>query len=77
MAGLITAGAIASLVWMAVLFEPAVDPSRAYYGTDTRASGLLLGAALALLWKPGHVFRQRRRGQVGLASTSPASSPSA
>ena len=55
MAGLITAGAIASLVWMAVLFEPAVDPSRAYYGTDTRASGLLLGAALALLWKPGHV----------------------
>ena len=23
---------------MAVLFEPAMDPSRAYYGTDTRAS---------------------------------------
>jgi peptidoglycan/LPS O-acetylase OafA/YrhL len=55
-AGVITAGAIASLVWMAVLFEPAVDPSRVYYGTDTRASGLLLGAALALLWKPGHQF---------------------
>jgi peptidoglycan/LPS O-acetylase OafA/YrhL len=44
-------------VWMAVLFEPAVDPSRVYYGTDTRASGLLLGAALALIWKPGHVWR--------------------
>jgi len=58
MAGLITAGAIASLVWMAVLFEPAVDPSRVYYGTDTRASGLLLGAALALLWKPGHTFHR-------------------
>ena len=56
MAGLITAGAVASLVWMAVLYEPAVDPSRVYYGTDTRASGLLLGAALALLWKPGHPF---------------------
>jgi acyltransferase-like protein len=42
---------------MAVLFEPAVDPSRVYYGTDTRASGLLLGAALALLWKPGHAWR--------------------
>ena len=53
----ITAGAIASLVWMAVLFEPAVDPSRAYYGTDTRASGLLLGAALAMLWKPGRAWR--------------------
>jgi peptidoglycan/LPS O-acetylase OafA/YrhL len=56
-AAVITAGAIASLVWMAVLFEPAVDPSRVYYGTDTRASGLLLGAALALLWKPGHTWR--------------------
>jgi peptidoglycan/LPS O-acetylase OafA/YrhL len=56
-AAVITAAAIASLVWMAVLFEPAVDPSRVYYGTDTRASGLLLGAALAMLWKPGHEWR--------------------
>ncbi|MET0144535.1 MAG: acyltransferase family protein [Ilumatobacteraceae bacterium] len=56
-AGVITAGAIASFVWMAVLFEPAMDPSRAYYGTDTRASGLLLGAALAILWKPNRTFR--------------------
>ena len=55
MAGVITAAAVASMVWMAVLFEPAMDPSRAYYGTDTRASGLLLGAALALVWTPGHV----------------------
>ena len=61
----VTAGAIASLVWMAVLFEPAIDPSRVYYGTDTRASGLLLGAALALVWKPGHTWRRRRRGQDG------------
>jgi peptidoglycan/LPS O-acetylase OafA/YrhL len=56
MAAVIAAGAVASLVWMAVLFEPAVDPSRVYYGTDTRASGLLLGAALALLWTPGHLW---------------------
>ena len=39
-----------------MLFEPAMDPSRAYYGTDTRASGLLLGAALAMVWKPTHRF---------------------
>jgi peptidoglycan/LPS O-acetylase OafA/YrhL len=52
-AGVVTAGAIASLLWMAYLFEPAMDPSRAYYGTDTRASGLLFGCALALVWKPG------------------------
>ncbi len=35
----VTAGGIASLVWMAVLFQPAMDPSRVYYGTDTRALG--------------------------------------
>ena len=53
-AAVVALGAVASMVWMAVLFEPAMDPSRAYYGTDTRASGLLLGAALALVWKPTH-----------------------
>jgi peptidoglycan/LPS O-acetylase OafA/YrhL len=41
-----------STLWMAILYQPAVDPSRVYYGTDTRASGLLLGAALALIWRP-------------------------
>ena len=66
-AGVVTLGAIASLVWMAVLFEPAMDPSRAYYGTDTRASGLLLGAALALVWKPSHRFGRRAGGQDGRA----------
>ena len=54
----VTLGAIVSLVWMAVLFEPAMDPSRVYYGTDTRAAGLLLGAALALVWKPTHQWRR-------------------
>ncbi|MFM8237933.1 MAG: SGNH hydrolase domain-containing protein, partial [Actinomycetota bacterium] len=31
---------------MAWLFEPGRDPSRLYYGTDTRAQSLLVGAAL-------------------------------
>jgi peptidoglycan/LPS O-acetylase OafA/YrhL len=57
-AGVVLAGAAASMLWMAYLFHPAMDPSRAYYGTDSRASGLLLGAALALVWKPGHRFRR-------------------
>ena len=35
---------------MAVLFEPGQDPSRVYYGTDTHASGLLIGALLAFPW---------------------------
>jgi peptidoglycan/LPS O-acetylase OafA/YrhL len=37
---------------MAILYQPDVDPSRIFYGTDTRATGLLLGAALAFVWAP-------------------------
>uniref|UniRef100_UPI00036D0D45 acyltransferase family protein n=1 Tax=Nocardiopsis potens TaxID=1246458 RepID=UPI00036D0D45 len=37
---------LASLVWMAVLVDPA-DPTRVYTGTDTRAFSLLLGALAA------------------------------
>lgn len=43
-------GAIASAIAMAVLYDPGSDPSRVYYGTDTRAFSLLIGAVLALLW---------------------------
>src|ERR671913_1430194 len=50
-------GALASAVAMALLYAPGVDPSRIYYGTDTRATGLLCGAALALLWSPGEKNR--------------------
>jgi peptidoglycan/LPS O-acetylase OafA/YrhL len=49
---LTVAGAAGSAIWMAILFQPATDPSRLYYGTDTRLTGLLLGAALAFLWVP-------------------------
>ena len=44
--------ALASAAWMALLYEPFVDTSRVYYGTDTRLSGLLLGAFLAMVWTP-------------------------
>jgi peptidoglycan/LPS O-acetylase OafA/YrhL len=37
--------------WMAHLYHGG-DPTRAYEGTDTRASGLLIGAALAMVWPP-------------------------
>jgi peptidoglycan/LPS O-acetylase OafA/YrhL len=50
-------GAGASAVAMALLYAPGVDPSRIYYGTDTRATGLLCGAALAFLWSPGEKYR--------------------
>ena len=42
--------AIVSSIEMAVLYHPSLDPSRVYYGTDTRAAGLLFGAALAMVW---------------------------
>ncbi|MFN8498255.1 MAG: acyltransferase family protein [Anaerolineae bacterium] len=54
---LVVGAAVASSVWMGILYQPDVDPSRIYYGTDTRAAGFLLGAALALVWSP---FRLRR-----------------
>jgi peptidoglycan/LPS O-acetylase OafA/YrhL len=46
---LLVAGALASAAWMAALHVPLEDPSRAYYGTDTRAQALLVGAALAVV----------------------------
>ena len=50
---LITLGlAIASALWAVLLFTPGVDPSRVYYGTDTRAAGVLLGAVLAITVPP-------------------------
>ncbi|WP_268625982.1 acyltransferase family protein [Paenibacillus alvei] len=46
----ITAAAAASALAMAWLYEPGTDPSRVYYGTDTRVFALLIGAALAVVW---------------------------
>ena len=41
--------AIVSALAMALLYQPDADPSRVYYGTDTRVFSLLLGAWLALI----------------------------
>ena len=58
----VLAGAAASTLAMALQYRPDVDPSRVYYGTDTRAVGLLAGAALAFLWGPGEL--EGRAGRV-------------
>ena len=50
--------AIASAVLMAILYHPSLDPSRVYYGTDTRASELLFGAALAMVWPSRKLSRR-------------------
>ena len=56
--------AIASAVLMAVLYDPAGDTARIYYGPDTRAAELLLGA-LAALWTGGHGLNLRALPAVG------------
>jgi peptidoglycan/LPS O-acetylase OafA/YrhL len=57
--------ALLSGVLMAVLYRPSLDPSRVYYGTDTRALELLGGAALAMVWPSrrltGRILPQARR----------------
>lgn len=45
-------GAAGSAVAMGVLYRPA-DPSAVYYGTDTHASALLIGAAMAIAFPLG------------------------
>ena len=40
--------AVVSMILMAVLYNPNGDPSRVYYGTDTRAFALLIGALAAI-----------------------------
>ncbi len=42
--------AVGSAAEMALLYRLSFDPSRVYFGTDTRAFELLAGAALAMLW---------------------------
>ncbi len=47
-------GTVASVLVMALLYD-AADPSRSYYGTDSRAHSLLVGVLLALAldrWRP-------------------------
>jgi peptidoglycan/LPS O-acetylase OafA/YrhL/lysophospholipase L1-like esterase len=60
----VTGGLLAcSAVWMIALYEPGTDPSRVYYGTDTRAQSLLMGALFALLLA-------RRSRPIGRAATN-------
>jgi len=50
------------------------DPSRAYFGTDSHSMGLLVGAGLATMWRPGRLSTQVPRGAqliitgIGVAS---------
>jgi peptidoglycan/LPS O-acetylase OafA/YrhL len=55
---LVIAGTAGSATLMWLLYNPNGDPSRVYYGTDTRAFLLLMGILLALVWP---AFERLRR----------------
>ena len=69
-----TAGvAAASAAWMAVLYDPTVDISRVYYGTDTRIFELLVGVALSLaLFGAGPIRSIRLRHVLAAAAVAVA-----
>lgn len=60
---IVLAAAAASAAWMATLVGQGIDPTRAYFGTDSHAFGLLGGVALAFAWRlvpdaaPGWMLR--------------------
>jgi peptidoglycan/LPS O-acetylase OafA/YrhL/lysophospholipase L1-like esterase len=64
---LAVAGTVASAALGAALYSSTADPSRVYFGTDTKAHVILAGAALALL-RPGAWARTRRRRRALLFS---------
>ena len=62
----ILAGVAVSTIEMAILYHPYSDPSRVYYGTDTRVAALLLGAALAFVWAPWRLVGKTGRNAAVL-----------
>jgi peptidoglycan/LPS O-acetylase OafA/YrhL len=63
--------ALLSTAWMIVLslrngYPDYADPSRAYFGTDSHAMGLLVGAALATFWRPGRLSARIPRGGIAI-----------
>ena len=60
------AGVVASATEMAVLYRPGVNITRLYFGTDTHAQSILVGAVLACTL----TLVQRHRGHTGMAPTA-------
>jgi len=64
----VLAAALVSVLAMALLYTPlygpGADPTRVYYGTDTHAFGLLLGAAMTLRWAKASPVLQGAQARV-------------
>ncbi|UQS83735.1 acyltransferase family protein [Bombilactobacillus thymidiniphilus] len=48
---------------MAFLYQPNVDPSRIYYGTDTRLFSIMIGCLLAFFWSTDVVYKKSGKNQ--------------
>ena len=57
---------------MAILFHPGADPSRVYYGTDTRLFDLMAGATLAFLAASRRQPNQRARRTLHMVGPAAA-----
>ncbi|MFC1414999.1 acyltransferase family protein [Streptacidiphilus sp. N1-12] len=71
-AGLVAAAGAASFGLMAAWSRAGVDPSRLYFGSDTHAGPLLLGAATGLLLPPARVHALARTPRRVLAALGAA-----
>lgn len=62
--------ALVSIGLMVILFNPSQDPTRVYYGTDTRAFSLLIGAFLAFITQNKKIPKKAARfyESIGVAS---------
>ncbi|MBK9738630.1 MAG: acyltransferase [Actinobacteria bacterium] len=60
------------MVWLSVAngYPDFADPSRAYFGTDSHAMGLLIGAALATAWRPGRLKATLSPGGVAIITAA-------
>ncbi|MEZ5116141.1 MAG: acyltransferase family protein [Candidatus Nanopelagicales bacterium] len=66
-------GAVLSTVWMAWLsirngYPELADPSRVYFGADSHAMGLLVGAAMATAWRPGRLKQKLAPGGAAVVT---------
>lgn len=65
--------ALCSAILMAILYIPGGDPSRVYYGTDTRAFELLIGGWLAIIYPIKRLSSQKisikQRNKLNITST--------
>ena len=67
-------GALASAAEMALLYHPGMNLTRLYYGTDTHAQCMLVGASLAVSLA---IFAERRRARGHGARTAGRLAPTA